>query len=174
MSARAKDLPERFSNVNWTEEEITLLAPYLRLPPSEQAPLLKLLPNRTEKGIAARIQLLRKRLGIKSIEHRWTKEEQEILQRHYNGAKTDYDYIAILLPGRTAIAVRSYCSNVRHKLEAGLYNMLDGPTFYPGLITCLSCRAPFDSWDKKRNRICDVCSGVNSHVTPITHSLRIS
>lgn len=162
----------RLSQPKWSSADDALLEPYLRLPPSQQVALLELLPNRTIKGIATRIQVLRRVKRIKTLEHRWAKAEQEILQRNYKGTKTNYAYIASLLLGRTEVAIKSYCSNMRHKLEAELFEVIDEPTFNPGNISCLSCQRPFDSWDKKRNRICDPCTSSNGHMNDTIHSIR--
>jgi hypothetical protein len=31
------------------------------------------------------------------------------------------------------------------------------PTSYAGLIPCLRCDKPFESWDRRQNRLCDAC-----------------
>jgi predicted amidophosphoribosyltransferase len=31
------------------------------------------------------------------------------------------------------------------------------PTSYAGRIPCLRCDKPFESWDRRQNRLCDAC-----------------
>jgi hypothetical protein len=30
-------------------------------------------------------------------------------------------------------------------------------TSYAGLIPCLRCNTPFESWDRRQNRLCEAC-----------------
>lgn len=48
--------------------------------------------------------------------------------------------------------------------EASLDVARGNDVLSPGVIPCMCCKRPFDSWDRKRNRICHRCRAVQAGI----------
>ena len=91
----------------------------------------------------------------------WTPKEKAALlaaveQCRATGGPLDWHAIVATIPGRGARSAQSQFYTLRPARIRGPSAPVGGPSVLRRL--CLRCRRPFDSLDRKRNRICGSCN----------------
>jgi hypothetical protein len=126
------------------------------------------LPNRSSISMQKRLYAI-KNNATKSHGYprnpAWSAAETATLTAAVEGqAKVDWQAVAESLPGRTPEACYARWQHM-HALRKSHVAVVHSPrtVFRPEQAAtpcsrlCLSCRRPFDSWDRKRNWMCQNC-----------------
>jgi len=104
----------------WTEEEEEKLIEAHQLYGNQWARIKTFLPGRTDNSIKNHFHILQNRMkvaGTKQAQPRWTVEEEVNLVTAYKVFGKDWDKIADMLPGRSAVAVHNHFNVCIRKLE---------------------------------------------------------
>jgi hypothetical protein len=126
------------------------------------------LPNRTGFGMQKRLYAIKQNLtkgrGFKRPAA-WSAAEQAALAEAVTGKKgVDWDAVAALLPGRSPAACYARWKHYpegRFQPRGGRHIPREyykpEQTASPCARLCICCREPFNSWDRKRNWMCNSC-----------------
>ena len=97
---------------------------------------------------------------------RWTSAEKATLFRaveqfRATGGQLDWHAIAATVPGRSPQAAQTlyyqlFAAHTVARIRAPAAPVSPPPSIFQR--PCLRCRRPFDSLDRKRNRICGTCN----------------
>jgi len=140
---------------NWSKRELKIVSDYVRHNGSlEEHAYSGLVPHRSPEEIYARIRraiLMREQVGNKG---KWSKEELAIVSNYVSQGGTDQGTgYYTLVPGRSHVEIYA---KIRRMMNRRTPTNV-AKTAAREQIPCITCRMPFFTKDRKKNRMCDSC-----------------